>query len=65
MPPTAARIGTIAVDGLRSWPSAISRLSSSPTTKKKIVSSPSVAHSATVRSRWSAAGPTTVPLRAA
>ena len=43
MPQTAATIGTSASAGLDSEPTVSSRLSSSPATKKKIVSRPSEA----------------------
>jgi len=57
-PPKAAATGTIAVDMRRSEPPANSRLSSSPTMKKKIASSPSAAQVPSDRSRFHAAGPT-------
>ena len=44
MPPTAAAIGSAARAGSRRSPATNSRLSSTPTTKKKIASSPSAAH---------------------
>src|SRR5665811_1354269 len=63
MPPTAATIGTTAVAGRRSSPPTISRLSSRPTTKKKIASNPSEAHAPRVSWRCSAAGPTVTDRR--
>ena len=48
IPPSAAAIGTIAAHGSRSSPTAISRLISSPTTKKKIVIRPSLTHASRV-----------------
>ena len=60
IPPTAAATGSAARRGSRRSPATISRLSSRPATKKKIASSPSAAHAPSVRSRCSAAGPTTV-----
>ena len=48
MPQAAAVIGTIASAGRRRLPSVNSRLSSRPEMKKKTVSRPSEAHSATV-----------------
>src|SRR5450830_1514272 len=63
MPPIAATIGTTAVAGRRSSPATISRLSSRPTTKKKIASSPSEAHAPRVSWRCSAAGPTVTDRR--
>ena len=62
IPPTAAATGSAARRGSRRSPATISRLSSSPATKKKIASSPSAAQALSVRSRCSAAGPTTVSL---
>ena len=44
MPPTAAAIGSAARAGSRRSPATNSRLSSTPTTKKKIASRPSAAH---------------------
>ena len=51
-------IGSAARRGSRRSPATNSRLSSRPTTKKKIASRPSAAHVPRLRSRWSAAGPT-------
>ena len=57
MPPMAAAIGSAARRGSRRSPATNSRLSSSPTTKKKIASRPSAAHAETVRCRCSDSGP--------
>ena len=57
MPPIAAKIGRMALRGSRSSPRTSSCLSSSPTTTKKTVSRPSVAHCSQVRCACSAAGP--------
>ena len=65
MPPTAAATGSAARRGSRRSPATNSRLSSSPAMKKKIASSPSAAHSPTVRSRCRAAGPRVVSRTAA
>ena len=51
MPPTAATIGSAARRGSRRSPATNSRLSSRPTTKKKIASSPSAAQAPRRRSR--------------
>ena len=53
MPPTAAAMGSAARRGSRRSPATNSRLSSSPTTKKKIASRPSAAHLPRLRSRCS------------
>src|SRR6478752_4937842 len=58
IPPTAAAIGRAARRGSRRSPATNSRLSSNPTTKKKMASSPSAAHPETGRRRWSDSGPT-------
>ncbi|SKT57178.1 Uncharacterised protein [Mycobacteroides abscessus subsp. abscessus] len=58
IPPTAATIGSAARPGSRKSPATNSRLSSTPTTKKKIASSPSVAQPARVRCRCNCSGPT-------
>src|SRR4051812_25209285 len=58
IPPTAAAMGSAARAGSRRSPATNSRLSSTPTTKKKIASKPSAAHVDELRSRCSEAGPT-------
>ena len=53
MPPMAAAIGSAARRGSRRSPATNSRLSSRPTTKKKIASSPSAAQALSVRFKCS------------
>src|ERR1700694_3027061 len=57
MPPMAAAIGSAARVGSRRSPATNSRLSSSPTTKKKIANRPSAAHADTDNRRCSDSGP--------
>jgi hypothetical protein len=57
MPPSAAAIGSAARAGSRRSPATNSRLSSSPTTKKKIANSPSAAHADKLSFKCSDSGP--------
>ena len=58
MPPSAATTGKAARRGSRRSPATNSRFSSNPATKKKMASSPSLAHAPRDRFRCSASGPT-------
>ncbi len=57
MPPSAATMGSTARAGSRRSPATNSRLSSSPTTKKKIANSPSAAHPSMLNRRCRDSGP--------
>ena len=57
IPPSAAAIGSAARAGSRRSPATNSRLSSSPTTKKKIANSPSAAHADTLSLKCKDSGP--------
>ena len=59
IPPIAAAMGSAARAGSRRSPATNSRLSSTPTTKKKIASRPSAAQAERLRFRCSDSGPTT------